>query len=123
MQTSFAPTTGLPELDAILHGVRRGDNIVWQIQSLDEYLALVRPYAEAARVQQRRLIYFRFAVHPPLLTAADGAEIHQYRFSCVQNFALERPFIYFDHICHGNLQRDGRIVTRASYVDDGYFPC
>jgi hypothetical protein len=79
MQTSFAPTTGLPELDAVLHGVRRGDNIVWQIQSLDEYLALVRPYAEAARAQQRRLIYFRFAAHPPLLTAADGAEIHQPR--------------------------------------------
>ncbi|MDP1652256.1 MAG: PEP/pyruvate-binding domain-containing protein [Rhodocyclaceae bacterium] len=76
MQTSFAPTTGLPELDAVLRGVQRGDNIVWQIQSLDEYLALVRPYAAAARAQQRRLIYFRFAAHPPLLTVADGAEIH-----------------------------------------------
>jgi pyruvate,water dikinase len=67
MNPSFAPTTGLPGLDAVFSGVQRGDNIVWQIQSLDEYLALVKPYAAAARTQQRRLIYFRFANHPPLL--------------------------------------------------------
>ncbi|MDP1956824.1 MAG: PEP/pyruvate-binding domain-containing protein, partial [Rhodocyclaceae bacterium] len=76
MLKSFTPTTGLPELDAVLRGVERGDNLVWQIQSLDEYLALVRPYAAASRAQQQRLIYFRFAAHPPLLTVADGAEIH-----------------------------------------------
>ena len=57
----FAPTTGLPGLDAVLSGVQRGDNIVWQIQALDEYEALVTPYAEAARRAGRRLIYFRFA--------------------------------------------------------------
>lgn len=73
---SFAPTTGLPGLDAVLCGVERGDNIVWQIQTMDEYLALVTPYAEAARRQQRRLIYFRFASHLPLLSDDSGAEIH-----------------------------------------------
>ena len=72
--SDFVPTTGLAGLDEVLRGVRRGDNIVWQIQSLDEYLDLVRPYAEAARRQKRRLIYFRFAAHPPLLDS--DAEIH-----------------------------------------------
>lgn len=67
MRVQFMPTTGLPGLDAVLAGVRRGDNIVWQVQSLDEYLALVRPYAEAARIGNRHLIYFRFADHAPLL--------------------------------------------------------
>lgn len=80
---AFAPTTGLPGLDAVLRGVQRGDNIVWQIQSLDEYLALVQPYARAARAQRRRLIYFRFASHAPLLDAEpgveDGVEIHHPR--------------------------------------------
>lgn len=75
----FAPTTGLPGLDAVMCGVERGDNIVWQIQSLDEYLALVRPYAAAARAQQRRLIYFRYAPHAALLGPDDGAEIHHPR--------------------------------------------
>ena len=62
----FAPTTGLPGLDAVLSGVAPGDNIVWQIQSFEDYRALVLPYAAAARSQQRRLIYFRFAAHPAL---------------------------------------------------------
>lgn len=71
MTEHYAPTTGLPGLDAVFSGVQRGDNIVWQIQSLDEYLDLVRPYAEAARAGDRRLIYFRFADHPPLLAGVE----------------------------------------------------
>lgn len=71
MTTQFAPTTGLPELDAVLCGVQSGDNIVWQIESLEDYLALVAPYAEAARASGRRLIYFRFADHPALLGNAE----------------------------------------------------
>lgn len=74
---SFVPTTGLPGLDDVLAGIRRGDNIVWQIESLDEYVALVKPYVEAARRQRRRLIYFRFADHPPLIEAGDGVELAQ----------------------------------------------
>ncbi len=74
--SAFAPTTGLPGLDTVLSGVARGDNIVWQVQSLDDYQALVTPYAEAARAQRRRLIYFRFASHRALLQADGGAEIH-----------------------------------------------
>ena len=72
----FFPTTGLTSLDDVLCGVRRGDNIVWQIESLDEYRALVDRYAEAARGQSRRLIYFRFAGHSPLCDTASGAEVH-----------------------------------------------
>ena len=75
----FMPTTGLPGLDAVLSGVAPGDNIVWQIQSLDDYRALVLPYAAAALQQQRRLIYFRFASHPALIAADMGAEVHQPR--------------------------------------------
>jgi hypothetical protein len=72
---NFIPTTGLPGLDDVLAGVRRGDNIVWQIESLDEYIALIKPYVEAARRQRRRLIYFRFAGHPPLIEAGGSVEL------------------------------------------------
>ena len=41
--SAFAPTTGLPGLDAMLRGVARGDNIVWQVQALEDYRALVLP--------------------------------------------------------------------------------
>lgn len=72
----FRPTTGLPGLDAVMAGIAPGDNIVWQIQSLDEYRSLVTPYAEASRHQQRPLIYFRFAGHSPLLADDTHAHIH-----------------------------------------------
>jgi len=71
----FVPTTGLSELDAVLCGVRPGDNIVWQIESLDKYRALVEPYAAAARAARLRLIYFRFADHPPLLDDAETCHL------------------------------------------------
>ncbi|MDP1527616.1 MAG: PEP/pyruvate-binding domain-containing protein [Rhodocyclaceae bacterium] len=71
MANAFHPTTGLPELDGVLHGVQPGDNIVWQIESFAMYRALVEPYAAAARREGLRLIYFRFADHPPLLDDAE----------------------------------------------------
>ena len=73
----FAPTTGLPGLDAVMRGVAPGDNIVWQIQNLEDYLALVTPYARAARAQGRPLIYFRFASHRHLLPGDAYAQVHQ----------------------------------------------
>jgi pyruvate,water dikinase len=72
-------TTGLPGLDQVLKGVMPGDNIVWQVEAIDDYLALVKPYAEAARASGRKLIYFRFATHPQLLPDDFGAEIHRPR--------------------------------------------
>ena len=38
---SIQMSTGLPALDKILHGIRPGDNIVWQVDSIDNYLPLV----------------------------------------------------------------------------------
>jgi hypothetical protein len=69
-------TTGLPGLDKVLKGIMPGDNIVWQVDSVSDYRALVIPYAEAARRAGRRLIYFRFASHEQLIPAEFGAEIH-----------------------------------------------
>ncbi len=69
-------TTGLPGLDHVLHGVEPGDNIVWVVDSIEEYHELVLPYTEAAHAEGRHLIYFRFANHAPLVPAHVGVEIH-----------------------------------------------
>lgn len=69
-------TTGLPGLDKVLKGVMPGDNIVWQVDTVADYKALVMPYARAARDARRRLIYFRFASHEQLIPDDFGAEIH-----------------------------------------------
>lgn len=74
MPNSF--TTGLPGLDKVLKGVMPGDNIVWQVDSVSDYRALVAPYAEAAQKAGQRLIYFRFASHEPLLPEEIGVETY-----------------------------------------------
>ena len=70
-------TTGLPGLDKVLRGVMPGDNIVWQVDSVCDYLALVSPYTEAAMRENRRLIYFRFASHEQLISEKPGVEIYR----------------------------------------------
>lgn len=70
-------TSGLPGLDKVFKGVMPGDNIVWQIDSIEDYEALVLPFTEAAASQRRRMIYFRFASHRPLLSKDSPAEIHR----------------------------------------------
>ena len=69
-------TTGLPGLDRVLKGLMPGDNVVWQVDSVEDYLPFVRPYCEAALASGRPLVYFRFARHDPLASAVSGAEVH-----------------------------------------------
>jgi hypothetical protein len=54
-----------------------GDNIVWQVESWEEYRDFVVPYAEAAHRAGKRLIYFRFASHPELLYTDRCYQIHR----------------------------------------------
>jgi len=73
METS-AIESGIQALDEVLQGIRLGDNVVWQVDSLEDYRYFAGPFAEAAIVARRRLIYLRFASHPPVLTARPGLE-------------------------------------------------
>ena len=67
-------TTGLPGLDRVLKTLLPGDNIVWQIASVDDYARFAEPCAKAAVDAGRRVFYFRFAKHPPLVTDLPGIE-------------------------------------------------
>jgi pyruvate, water dikinase len=66
-------STGLPQLDRVFRGIMPGDNIVWQIEAIEDYAEFVRPFARYATENRQRLIYFRFADHPPLLLPESGA--------------------------------------------------
>ncbi|MDR1574940.1 MAG: PEP/pyruvate-binding domain-containing protein [Treponema sp.] len=69
-------TTGLAGLDSLLHGILPGDNIVWNVQDIAEYSQFVPPLAAAARKEGKRVGYFRFAGHQPLLAQEDGIDIY-----------------------------------------------
>ena len=72
-----APSTGLPALDAVVRGLRPGDNVVWQVDAVELYAPLVEPFVARARAEGRRLVYFQFARHAPLVAEGPGVEIHR----------------------------------------------
>ena len=69
-------TTGLPGLDAILGGLRLGDNVVWRVDSVGDYRAFIAPYVAAALAAKRRVVYIRFASHPPVVEAAAASAVY-----------------------------------------------
>ncbi len=72
---SLSMSTGLPEIDRLLQGVQPGDNIVWQVDSIDDYIYFVHPFCREAKREGKHLIYFRFADHIHLLPENVQAEI------------------------------------------------
>ncbi len=73
MGTSEIPS-GIKALDEVLQGIRLGDNVVWQVDRLEDYRYFAMPFAEAALAARRRIVYLRFASHPPVLAPQPGLE-------------------------------------------------
>ncbi len=69
-------TTGLPGLDALLNGLRMGDNVVWRVEDLEDYRAFVGPFVAAALAAERRVVYVRFARHAPLFEPGGAVVVH-----------------------------------------------
>ena len=101
------PSTGLPSLDQVIQGVLPGDNIVWQVDSIEDYAAFVAPFYTAALSSGQKLVYFRFARHPQLVPNNAGAEIH--------GLSPEVGFEKFTAAIHDVIERAGR---GAFYVFD-----
>ena len=60
-------STGLAGLDAVINHLRKGDNIVWQVDDIEDYRRFVTPYVEHAIATGERVIYLRFAQHAPVV--------------------------------------------------------
>ncbi|HHH75764.1 MAG TPA: pyruvate, phosphate dikinase, partial [Phycisphaerae bacterium] len=69
------PSTGIPSLDTVLGQLCPGDNVVWQVNAIDDYHSVVKPFVANARSQGDKLVYFRFARHSQLVQGGDGVEI------------------------------------------------
>jgi hypothetical protein len=70
-------TTGLPGLDRALKGILPGDNVVWQVDAIEDYAAVVAPYCRAGLQLGRRVIHFRFASHPSVIPKDCPVEVHE----------------------------------------------
>jgi hypothetical protein len=93
-------STGLKGFDAVVNGIIAGDNIVWQMDSIEDYVPFVRPYCEFAKNNGRSLIYFRFAKHPPLIDESSGAKIYE--------LDPENGFESFISQIHDIIAKDGK---------------
>jgi pyruvate,water dikinase len=77
MEKEFpAFSTGLPNLDKVLENLISGDNVVWRVDSIDDYQPFVAPFCQCAASQGRQLVYFRFAQHKPLVPETVNATVY-----------------------------------------------
>jgi hypothetical protein len=70
-------STGLRGLDKVITGLRLGDNVVWQIDQIEDYLDFVRPFVKQALADRQELIYIRFAAHPPIFEGVKGIQTYK----------------------------------------------
>ncbi len=70
-------STGIAGLDRVFRGLLPGDNLVWHIDEIDDFLPFAPGYCSAADKAGKRLIYLRFAEHAPLVSASDGVEVRE----------------------------------------------
>jgi len=100
-------STGIDSLDAVLTGLQKGDNVVWQVDSIDDFADFVNPYVERANQQGRRLVYMRFADHKPLVAPGAGIKTH--------NLYAGSGFETFTAQVHAIISSEGK---EAYYVFD-----
>ncbi len=103
-------STGLPALDAVLDGLRIGDNVVWIADTIEEYSRFVQPFVRQALADRRRVIYFRYGRHQPLV-CADQAQAGV----AVYELDAQRGFEAFTSRIHQTITDAGR---GAFYVFD-----
>ena len=95
-------STGWESLDHIIDHLRQGDNVVWQVDSIDDYQRLVLPFVNSAMARNERVVYIRFGRHMPLLD--DRPELTVYRLK------TENSFESFSSEVHRIITREGRDV-------------
>jgi hypothetical protein len=69
-------STGLKGLDDIIDWLRTGDNVVWQVDGIADYKAVVKPFVENALKENCKVVYMRFAHHEPVLEPHDSIIVH-----------------------------------------------
>ncbi len=99
--------TGLPQLDELLQGLRRGDNVVWQVDRLEDYPYFARAFADQAVSYGYDCVYLSFAAHSPIIDPRPGLTII--------NIDPAPGFDYFAGEVHRVIEERG---SRVFYIFD-----
>jgi hypothetical protein len=99
-------STGFDGLDGLL-SLQKGDNVVWQVDSVDDFRCFVKPYVARALRESRKVVYMRFAGHRPLVDNDPNVRIH--------NLDAATGFETFSTEVHAIIAQEGK---EAFYVFD-----
>jgi pyruvate,water dikinase len=100
-------SSGDLNLDDITQGLRLGDNVVWQVDALADYVRFAQAFAARALADGMPCVYVRFAPHTPLLA--------EHRLLERVEIDPESGFDVFSTQVHRLLEERGRHVA---YVFD-----
>jgi len=101
-------STGLDELDQLLRGLIAGDNVVWRVDQAKDYQAFVMPYCQYGAHSGRKVIYLRYANHPPLIEPEMfGGKVDRYDLDPAIGF---EPFLDAVHTVIENTPRGAYYV-------------
>lgn len=95
-------STGIKGLDKTLNYLQMGDNIVFQVDKIEDYKIFVTPFVNAALKKGRRIVYMRFAQHPPLLEPTAKIIVHR--------LDANTGFESFSTQVHNIIRKEGRDV-------------
>lgn len=84
MKHHIKVSTGMPGFDKTIDMLRMGDNVVWQIDEIEDYIEVVKPYIAQARKDNRRIVYVRFGSHKPVVEEAEDIQV--YHVDAAQGF-------------------------------------
>lgn len=107
MEISSKISTGMRGFDSVIDSLRLGDNVVWKVETVDDYRHMVDPYVAQARADKRNIIYVRFGNHDAVV--ADSDDITTYRPDPSKGFEM------FAGEVHELVKKEGR---KAFYVFD-----
>ncbi|NHI94101.1 MAG: pyruvate, phosphate dikinase [Candidatus Lokiarchaeota archaeon] len=94
-------STGIEALDEVLHGILPGDNIVFQVDSIEDYVPFVHAFCTDNDKNNRTLIYFRFADHESLLPENVKAQIFELHPENGFEFFINEIFTVIENYGHG----------------------
>lgn len=100
-------STGIKGLDEMLNYLQVGDNVVWQVDDIEDYKKFVDPYIKTALAKNRRLVYMRFASHPPILEQNKKVKVYKLN--------ANKGFEFFSTQVHNIVRDEG---PGAFYVFD-----
>jgi len=93
-------SSGIVELDGIIEGLRPGDNVVFQVEKLPDYVFFATPFIRSALEEGRNCVYIHFAPYHPIIDDYPGLEVIE--------VDPGRGFDHFSRTVHNIVEEQGK---------------